>query len=84
MERFKMMKRLKTKDAEEVPPPTQQRLLRRRDVAERLCLSLRSVDKLHADGVLEKVRLPARIRAAGFREADVNFLLSAGCPGENA
>ncbi len=49
--------------------------LRRRDVADRLCLSLRAVDKLHADGVLQKVVLPGRVRGAVFRERDVNALI---------
>jgi hypothetical protein len=55
------------------------RLLRRGEVARRLSVSLRTVDKLHCQGVLHKVRLPGRGRAAGFRLADVEGLIG-GAP----
>jgi predicted DNA-binding transcriptional regulator AlpA len=83
-ERNRIIQRLKGEDTDRAAPPTPQRLLRRRDVAERLGMSLRTVDNLHKDGVLEKVRFPGRVRAAGFREADVNSLLSAGDGGQGA
>jgi predicted DNA-binding transcriptional regulator AlpA len=83
-ERGRIIQRLKGEDAGRVAPPTQHRLLRRRDVAERLGMSLRTVDNLHKDGILEKVRFPGRLRAAGFREADVNSLLCAGDSGQRA
>jgi hypothetical protein len=76
-ERNRIIQKLKCVDGEETKPSVSQRLLRRRDVAERLCLSLRTVDKLHKEGFLQKVRLPGRVRAAGFREEDVNNLLNA-------
>jgi len=77
-ERGILIQRLKAKDAVRVVGVTQQRLLRRRNVAELLGLSLRTVDKLAKEGSLEKVRLPGRVRGAGFRETDVNVLLNAG------
>jgi excisionase family DNA binding protein len=51
-------------------------LLRRREVAKRLSVSVRTVDKLAAQGVLPKVHLPGRDRAAGFRESDVAALIA--------
>ena len=39
--------------------------------------SLRFVDKLAAEGVLQRVTLPGRVRACGYREKDVERLLSA-------
>ena len=55
--------------------PIAPRLLRRAEVARRLALSVRAVDKLAAAGILPKFRLPGRTRAAGFLEADVHGLL---------
>ena len=55
--------------------PIAPRLLRRAEVARRLALSVRAVDKLAAAGSLPKFRLPGRTRAAGFLEADVHGLL---------
>jgi hypothetical protein len=52
-----------------------ERLLTRAEVARRFDRSLRFVDKLAAEGVLERVRMPGRIRACGYRETDVERLL---------
>jgi hypothetical protein len=51
------------------------RLLRRGEVARRLSVSLRTIDKLHTQGILTKVNLPGRGRAAGFRLSDVEALI---------
>jgi hypothetical protein len=56
------------------PPDIAPRLLRRAEVARRLSISLRTVDKLP----LRKFKLPGRVRAAGFLEADVVELLTGG------
>ena len=48
------------------------RVLRRKQVAEKLSCSLRTVDKLP----VKKVKLPGRKRAAGFLESDINSLLA--------
>ena len=53
------------------------RILTRAEVAKRFDRSLRFVDKLAAEGVLQRVTLPGRVRACGYREADVERLLSA-------
>jgi predicted DNA-binding transcriptional regulator AlpA len=54
------------------------RLLRRREVASRFGTSLRAVDKWSKEGLLPRVRLPGRTRAAGFRESDVAALIAGG------
>ncbi len=53
------------------------RILTRTEVAKRFDRSLRFVDKLATEGVLRRVTLPGRVRACGYREADVEGLLSA-------
>ena len=52
------------------------RIIRRREAAERLSCSLRSIDKLAASGVLPKRKLPGRKRAAGILESDLNALIT--------
>jgi hypothetical protein len=61
------------------PTPVRQgaRILTRAEVAKRFGRTLRFVDTLSAQGVLRRVTLPGRIRSCGFREADVEQLLSA-------
>ena len=54
----------------------QEKLLRKKDVVDRLAISLRSVDRLVADGELEKVKLMGAVR---FRESDVQALIERGC-----
>ena len=56
----------------EAAPP---RLLRRREVATRLSLSLRAVDRLCKEGTLSKRVLPGRKRATGISENEVNSLI---------
>lgn len=51
------------------------RLLRRREVASRLSVSLRTVDNWAREGLLTKRRLPGRRRAAGFSSVDVEKLI---------
>ena len=51
------------------------RIIRRAEAANRLACSLRLVDRLAADGILTKRKLPGRVRAAGFLESDLNALL---------
>lgn len=54
------------------------RLIRRADAASRLGCSLRAVDAWAKAGILRKVRLPGRVRAAGFRETDLVRLIENG------
>ena len=51
------------------------RILTRAEVAKRFGRTLRFVDTLSAQGVLQRVTLPGRIRSCGFREADVEQLM---------
>ncbi len=61
--------------SESNPEEHAHRLLRRGEVARRLSVSLRTIDKLHTQGILKKVSLPGRGRAAGFRLSDVEALI---------
>jgi hypothetical protein len=60
----------------EPPTPAAPRILRRKTAAERLGRSLRAVDMLAQQGILKKIKLPGRQRAAGFLEDHVNKLLA--------
>src|SRR5690349_15168055 len=57
------------------PPPTV-RLVRPSEAAQRLGYSLRMVDRLSAQGILPKHRLPGRKRCAGILERDLIALLT--------
>ena len=58
--------------------PTVPRIIRRQEVAQRLSVSLRTVDNLAKTGMLRKRTFPGRIRASGFLESDVAELLTGG------
>jgi hypothetical protein len=74
-DRNRLVTLLRTGGAPDTPPAplpdTTPRILRRAEVARRLSVSLRTVDKLP----LRKIKLPGRTRAAGFLEMDINGLL---------
>lgn len=55
----------------EPPKPTAPRIVRRREAAQIYGCSLRLIDRLAAQGVLRRVRLPGRQRGAGFIETDL-------------
>jgi len=55
--------------------PAVPRLLRRAQVAERLGVSLRTVDNLAIAGSIRRIKFPGRSRSAGFLEADVLALM---------
>ena len=59
--------------ASEPATPTAQepRIIRRADAARRLGCSLRAVDNWTRAGILRKITLPGRVRAAGFRESEI-------------
>ncbi len=54
---------------------TRERIVRRAEAAERLGVSLRTIDNLARQGALTRIRLPGRKRGAGFRETDVVALM---------
>lgn len=56
--------------------PTGPRFMRRQEVAERLSVSLRTIDKYAATGLLHKRTLKGHKRASGFLAADVDALLT--------
>jgi hypothetical protein len=56
---------------------TEARLIRRAEAARRLSRSIRTVDKLAASGVLQKRKLPGRLKASGFLESDLETLILA-------
>ena len=56
--------------------PVENRLLRRVEAARLLGRSARTVDELAQQGILFKVKLPGRKRAAGFRYTDVVALIA--------
>lgn len=65
------------------PKPVEQqeaRILRRAEVARRMGCSLRTVDRMVCEGMIQKVTLPGRKRACGFRLADFERLLTAESP----
>jgi hypothetical protein len=61
--------------AEATPPEV--RLVRRVEAARRLGCSVRMIDRLAAEGLLAKRRLPLRKRAAGILESDLVQLIQA-------
>ena len=56
--------------------PVKACLIRRREVADRLSVSLRTVDSLAQSGTLHKRTFPGRVRASGFLESEVADLLT--------
>ena len=55
-------------------------LIRRIEAARRLSCSLRTVDKLAAAGVLQRRKLPGRVRASGFLASELDTLIVSGMP----
>lgn len=55
--------------------PQEIRILRRSEVAKRLSISTRGVDRLAKGGVLQRAILPGRSRACGFRSTDIDRLI---------
>lgn len=54
------------------------RLIRRAEAARRLGCSVRLIDRLSAEGVLPKRRLPRRVRASGILLSDLEALMATG------
>ena len=59
---------------------TQDRLVRRSEVARLLGRSQKTVDRLAGQGVLQRVVFPSHKRAAGFRLSDIASLIAGGTP----
>ena len=56
--------------------PTAPRIIRRREAAQMYGCSLRLIDRLAAQGVLRRVRLPGRQRGAGFLQSDLLAIIA--------
>jgi len=56
------------------------RIIRRIEAARRLSCSLRTIDKLAATGVLQRRKLPGRVRASGFLAGDIDTLIVSSVP----
>ena len=54
------------------------RILRRKETARRLACTTRHIDNLAREGILTRIILKGRKRAAGFRESEVNALIGGG------
>jgi len=54
------------------------RIVRRVEAARRLSCSMRTLDKLAATGILQRRKLPGRLRASGFLASDIDALILAG------
>ena len=52
------------------------RVIRRKEAARRLACCVRVIDRLAQEGKLKRVKLPGRVRAAGFLESDINKMIS--------
>ena len=63
----------KTEDT--TPAKPEPRLIRRAEAARRLGVGLRCLDNWHRCGILRKVTMPGRVRAAGVRESDLLALI---------
>ncbi len=69
---------------EDAPSPSKEvRMLRRHEVARRLSISLRAVDKWAKQGLLTKRILPGRVRACGFSSVEVERLILQGPPAQH-
>ncbi len=55
---------------------TESRIIRRAEAARRLGCSLRTIDNLACCGALNRIRLPGRIRACGFRLSEIEALIA--------
>lgn len=62
-----------TSNSSEVCANQPQRILKRKEVARRFSVALKTVDRLP----IKKITLPGRKRASGFLESDVNALIQA-------
>ena len=82
-ERASLMARLRQKPESpkvETGATSEARIIRRVEAARRLSCSLRTIDNLAATGVLQRRRLPGRVRASGFLASDLDTLIVSEMP----
>mgnify|MGYP000979746141 CR=1 FL=1 len=56
----------------------EERLIRRKDAADMLACSVRTVENYANEGLIARVKMPGRKRAFGYRYSDVQRLISGG------
>jgi hypothetical protein len=76
-ERERLMRRLGAPTSSETPTPPTDRLLRRAEAGRMLGRSVKTVDRWASTGILRRIVVPSRRRAAGFLMSDLNALISA-------
>ena len=54
---------------------TDERIVRRREVASKFSVSVRAVDNWARQGLIQRVRLKGRVRGCGFRLSDVERMI---------
>ena len=54
---------------------SEQRIIRRKEAARRLSCSVRLIDRLARQGILQRVKLPGRVHSAGYRLSEVEKLI---------
>ena len=74
-DRRRLILQLRCKNQPAKAAAREPRLLHRREVARRLGVSLRTLDKLHNQGVLRKLKFPGRVRSVGILTSELNQLL---------
>jgi predicted DNA-binding transcriptional regulator AlpA len=79
-ERNRILKLIRDGGADASKSETQEppRLLRRKEAAARLSISLRTLDQWARDGLLTKVTLPGKTRACGFSSVEIDALVTVG------
>lgn len=65
----------KAKPEKSVATPTEDRIVRRKEAAKRLGVSLRTLDLIAESGHLKRKKLPGRTRSVGFLESDLLALM---------
>lgn len=66
----------KLRSGEVSAPATGERLLRRREVAERMSVSRRTIDRWCSTGVLPRMKLPGHSRSSGVPETAIAALIA--------
>jgi hypothetical protein len=76
-ERARLLNSLKAPAATKPAEQEGLKVWTRRELAKRLGRSLRFIDKLAQSGVLQRVKVPGRVRGIGFQASQVEALFGA-------
>ena len=55
--------------------PVEKRILRRHEVAHRMAVGIRTVDKWAKEGIIRKMKLPGHKRSCGFLSSEIDALM---------